>query len=191
MAMRGWLRLLRGTKLKRFLKSSDGAAAVEFALVAAPFIFVLGCICETGLMLFAEYVLQNSVQDAARLVRTGQTSKGDGTVTMSASAFKTSLCTQVSIIIDCANKVTVYVNSASNFASLSAIVGNPLNIGPNAAGAQYRLTYTPGGQQKAAAVLASYDWNFTFPFMNFLGNLKWVKARRIYGIAIFRNEPFS
>ena len=189
--MWGCLKPRRETALRRFFKSTDGAAAVEFAMVAAPFIFVLGCICETGLMLFSEYVLQNSVQDAARLVRTGQTSKGDGTVTLAASDFKTKLCTQVSIIIDCANKVTVYVNSASTFASLRSTVGNPVNIGPNAAGAAYRATYNPGGQLKAAAVVASYDWKFTFPFMSFLSNLPSKTSRRIYGIAIFRNEPFS
>ena len=43
----------------------------------------------------------------------------------------------------------------------------------------------------AAAVLASYDWKFTFPFMNFLSNLPDKKSRRLYGIAIFRNEPYS
>jgi Flp pilus assembly protein TadG len=190
-AMWGRVNLSLKSAWKRFSRSCDGAAAVEFALVAGPFIFVLGCICETGLMLFSEYVLQNSVQDAARLVRTGQTSKGDGTVTLSASDFKTTLCAQVSIILDCANKVTVYVNSASNFAALSGLVGSPLNIGPSAGGAAYPLTYNPGGQLQAGAVVASYDWKFTFPFMNFLGNLPGDTARRIYGIAIFRNEPFS
>lgn len=189
--MTGWARRKMKALAGRYVKSTSGAAAVEFALVAAPFILVLGCICETGLMLFSEYVLQNSVQEASRIVRTGQASKGDGTITLASSDFKTSLCTQVSIIIDCANKVTVYVNSATNFSSLSSTVGDPTKIGPNAAGAAYRATYNPGGQLKAAAVIASYDWKFTFPFMGFLSNLGDNKARRIYGIAIFRNEPFS
>uniref|UniRef100_UPI00112F141F TadE/TadG family type IV pilus assembly protein n=1 Tax=Escherichia coli TaxID=562 RepID=UPI00112F141F len=69
-------------KLARWRRSESGATAVEFALVAGPFFYVLGCICETGLMLFTEYVIQNSVQEAARLVRTGQVSTSDGTVTM-------------------------------------------------------------------------------------------------------------
>lgn len=183
--------LPRRLGLGRFIKSTDGAAAVEFALVAAPFIFVLGCICETGLMLFSEYVLQNSVQDASRLVRTGQTSKGDGTVTLNAGDFKTKICAQVGIIIDCANKVTIYVNSANTFAALTNTIGDPIRIGPNAAGAAGHMVYNPGGQLKPATVIATYDWKFTFPFMSFLGNLPGNTSRRIYGIAIFRNEPFS
>src|SRR5947209_3403732 len=90
----------------RFFKSDAGATAVEFALVAFPFFYVLGCICETGLMLFTEYVLQNSVQDAARLVRTGQVTASDGTLLISAADFKTDVCKTVSIIINCEGDVT-------------------------------------------------------------------------------------
>ena len=42
-------------------KSEDGAAAVEFALVAFPFFMIMGCICETGIMLFTEYSIQAGV----------------------------------------------------------------------------------------------------------------------------------
>ncbi len=50
--------------------------------------------------------------------------------------------------------------------------------------------FLPGGQKVAATVIATYDWDFAFPFMNFLGNVFDGEKRRIYGIAIFRNEPF-
>ena len=59
-------------KLRRFKTSEGGATAVEFALVAFPFISLLGITMETGLLMFTEYTLQASVQDAARLIRTGQ-----------------------------------------------------------------------------------------------------------------------
>ena len=98
-------------------------------LVAGPFFYVLGCICETGLMLFTEYVIQNSVQEAARLVRTGQVSAADGTLTMSATDFKDKICEDVGIIIDCTGKVSVYVNSADDFAALTASMADPLAVG--------------------------------------------------------------
>ena len=175
--------------IRRFRKSQNGATAVEFAMVAAPFFYVLGCICETGLMLFSEYVLQNSVQDAARLVRTGQVTASDGAAIMTASDFKTKVCDTVSIIFDCGGKVTVYVNSADTFASLSTTVADPVTVGTTN-GAPYPVVFTPGGQMKAATVIATYDWKFVFPFMSFLGNIDSGKKRRIYGIAMFRNEPF-
>ncbi len=175
-------------RLSRFRRSESGATAVEFALVAGPFFYVLGCICETGLMLFTEYVIQNSVQEAARMVRTGQVSASDGSVTMSDTDFKAKICEEVGIIIDCAGKVSVYVNNASNF---GALIINPLSVGQGADGSAYATVYTPGGPLRAATVVATYDWDFAFPFMSFLGNFRDGEVRRIYGLAIFRNEPFG
>lgn len=187
-----WARMI-GKLLRtasNFRKSQAGATAVEFAIVAAPFFYVLGSTCETGLMLFSEYVLQNSVQNAARLVRTGQVSSADGTKLMTAAEFKTSICGTVSIIFDCDSKVTVYVNSATDFQALTTSIDDPLTIGKRSNGAPYPVVFSPGGQLKAATVIATYDWDFAFPFMEFLGNINNSSARRIYGIAMFRNEPF-
>ena len=39
-------------------------------------------------------------------------------------------------------------------------------------------------------MIATYDWDFVFPFMDFLGNIDSNKARRLQAVAIFRNEPF-
>jgi Flp pilus assembly protein TadG len=179
-------------RLRRFRRSSSGATAVEFAMVAGPFFYVLGCICETGLMLFTEYVLQNSVQEAARLVRTGQVMDAAGTtVTMTSSDFKLKVCDDVSIIIDCAGKVSVYVNSADTFAALTATIPDPVDVGVASNGAAYKVVYTPGAKLKAATVIATYDWDFAFPFMDFLGNIGDGSKRRLYGLAIFRNEPFG
>lgn len=188
--MREWLFGKLRRTAGRFGKSQNGATAVEFALVAAPFFYVLGATCETGLMLFSEYVMQNAVQDAARLVRTGQVTSSDGTVIMSSSDFHTKVCETVSIIFDCDSKVTVYVNSAADFATLSTSIDDPVNIGTKSDGTAYPVVFTPGGQLKAAAVIATYDWDFAFPFMEFLGNIDSGQKRRIYGIAMFRNEPF-
>lgn len=188
--MKPFLEKIR-TRLRRFRRASSGATAVEFALVAGPFFYVLGCICETGLMLFTEYVLQNSVQEAARLVRTGQVMDAAGTtVTMSSSDFKNKICQDVSIIIDCSGKVSVYVNNADTFAALTGSMSDPLNVGVASNGAAYKVVYSPGVKLKATTVIATYDWDFAFPFMDFLGNIGDGSKRRLYGLAIFRNEPF-
>ncbi|WP_373505932.1 TadE/TadG family type IV pilus assembly protein [Aestuariivirga sp.] len=180
-----------GRLAARYKRSQDGATAVEFALVAGPFFFVLGCICETGLMLFTEYVIQNSVQEAARMVRTGQVSAGDGTIILSSSDFKDKICEGVSIIIDCNGAVNVYVNSATTFAALTTSIADPLTVGVGADGSDYTMVYQPGGQLRASTVIATYDWDFAFPFMDFLGNFRDGRIRRLYGLAVFRNEPFG
>jgi len=63
----GFTRLLR-----RYRRADSGITALEFGLVAAPFIWVLCVVFETGLMLFAEYIIENGTIQAGRLIRTGQ-----------------------------------------------------------------------------------------------------------------------
>lgn len=175
---------------RRYRKSSSGATAVEFALVAFPFFYVLGAICETGLMLFTEYVIQNAVQDSARSVRTGQVSTSAGVATVTADEFKDDMCADLSTLIDCDTKVMVYVNNASDFATLEGAIDDPLDIGQNSDGTWTTVKFEPGARLMAATVIATYDWDFAFPFMSFLGNVSGGEKRRIYGLAIFRNEPF-
>ena len=78
-----------GLKIVRGIgQSESGSTAVEFGMVAFPFFMVMGCICETGIMLFSEYAIQAGVQEASREIRTGQAQSAS----MTAAAFKTKIC---------------------------------------------------------------------------------------------------
>ena len=115
MSVLGRLRAKFVRSTGRFSDDS-GATAIEFAMVGPLFFLMIGCILETGLMLFTEYVLQTSAQEAARLVRTGQAQNAQLTL----SQFKSKLCNLAGIIIDCNGKVTVYMTStASSFQTLN------------------------------------------------------------------------
>ena len=57
---------------KAWMRCSRGSAALEFAFVAPVFFALMLGILEIGTMMFAQFALQNSVMDAARLIRTGQ-----------------------------------------------------------------------------------------------------------------------
>ena len=56
----------------RLIRRGEGAAAVEFALIALPFFALVLVILETGLMMFANAAVQASLTAAARMIRTGQ-----------------------------------------------------------------------------------------------------------------------
>ncbi len=167
-------------------KSERGSAAVEFALVAGPFIMILGTIIETGLMLFTEYTLQSSVQDAARLVRTGQAQMGGLTV----DQFKQKICDTSNIIIDCSGAVTVYVRSDKTFALLANNLPSFLNVGSSGTAIPNPTSYAPGGPGCSAAVVATYDWYFSMWGMSYMGNIAGNAARRLVGFAVFKSEPF-
>lgn len=171
---------------KRFLKNADGVTAVEFAMVAPVFFFAMGAVIETGLMLFTEYVLQSSVQEAARQVRTGQAQSAG----MSASGFKTEVCDLAGVIMDCAAKVHVYVRSDVSFAALQAATPSYLSVGASYGGSPSSSSYSCGGPSQAVAVIATVDWDIVLPFMSAFGNIDSGNKRRIAGFAMFQNEPF-
>lgn len=174
-------------RLRRLKQDDSGVAAVEFAMVAPVFFFVFGCIIETGLMLFTEYVLQSSVQDAARQVRTGQAQAA----AMGSSAFKDIICNTANAVMDCDGGVTVYVRSDTTFATLQANVPDVLTIGASSGGAAAAAaSYDCGNPNEAMAVIATYDWQFVLPFMEIYGNVDGNQKRRLSGIAMFKNEPY-
>ena len=184
--MRGIVNRFRPKLARRFANSESGAAAVEFSIVAFPFFMLMGCICETGIMLFSEYAIQAGVQDAAREIRTGQAQNAS----LSAADFKSKICDLAGIVIDCESELTVYVKPANTFIALETVMPSYLNVGAKPDGTPNPTSYDCGGPSQAAAVIATYDWKFTMPFMKFLGNINNGAARRLYGLAIFQNEPF-
>jgi Flp pilus assembly protein TadG len=185
--MRDFLNRFRPKFARRFAKSDSGATAVEFSLVAFPFFILMGCICETGIMLFTEYSIQAGVQEAAREIRTGQAQ----TAGLNAAGFKSKICEITGIVIDCESDLTVYVRPANTFTSLASVLPTYMNVGAKPDGTPNPTSYDCGGPSQAAGVIATYDWDFTMPFMTFLGNINGGEKRRLYGLAIFQNEPFS
>jgi Flp pilus assembly protein TadG len=171
---------------KHFAKSESGVAAVEFALVVFPFILLLGVIIETGVMMFTEYTLQASVQQAARLMRTGQAQSG----AMTAATFKAEICKTAGIIMNCSGGLTVYSDTAPTFAALKAKLPSVLNVGAAADGTPSSASYKCGAPLEAVGIVATYDWQFIFPFMSFNANTSTTTKKRLVGIAMFANEPF-
>ena len=122
------------------IKSENGATAVEFSLVAFPFFMIMGCICETGIMLFTEYSIQAGVQDAARQIRTGQAQNSS----LSAANFKSKICEITGIVIDCESDLTVYVRPAASFSALAAAMPSYMNVGAKPDGTPNPTSYSCG-----------------------------------------------
>jgi Flp pilus assembly protein TadG len=100
------VRGLRRSRIgRRFARDEGGSSAVEFSLIAAPFLALMFAIIETAMVFFAGQTLEAAAADSARLIMTGQAqSKG-----FSASDFKTAVCNRIYGLFDCANGVYVDV----------------------------------------------------------------------------------
>jgi Flp pilus assembly protein TadG len=181
-----------------FVRRQDGAAAVEFALIAVPFIGLFFAILETALVFFAGQTLENAASEAGRLVMTGQaqttaytpadpTKTGSGSVPFTADDFKSAVCDYLAGgLFDCANGVYVNVRTFNNFGSVDN--SSPVTNG------QFdttKMNYAPGGPGCIVTVTLYYQWPV---YVTFLGdNLTNLNGgnRLLVATSVFRNEPFG
>ena len=105
---------------RAFFRCRKGATAVEFALVAAPFMALLVAILQSALVFFAGRVLDEVTEEASRYIMTGQAQQGN----VNQAGFKTYVCTGsntsalVSALFTCSN-IMVNVQNYADFASAS------------------------------------------------------------------------
>ena len=171
-----------GRIARRFVRQQDGAAAVEFALVAAPFLALTFAILETAFVFFAGQTLEAAAADSARLIMTGQAQ----TAGFSQADFKTAVCARIYGLFDCANGVYVDVKSYASFAAVnnaSPVVNGQLDTS--------NMTYTPGGPGCIVVVSLYYQWPiYVSMFGDNLSNLNGNK-RLLVATSVFRNEPYG
>jgi Flp pilus assembly protein TadG len=174
-------RLAATGAVRRLVRQQDGAVAVEFGLVAAPFLALIFAIMETAVVFFAGQALETAVADSSRLIMTGQAQ----TQGFSASAFKNAVCAKIYGLFDCQNGVYVDVQKFSSFASVTnpSPVSNGTFTPPN--------NYNPGGPGDIVMVRLFYQWPVYVSLLGFnLSNVNGGK-RLLAATAAFRNEPYN
>jgi Flp pilus assembly protein TadG len=177
----GLRRLIPSRVARRFVRQQDGAAAVEFALVAAPFLALTFAIIETAFVFFAGQTLEAAAADSARLIMTGQAQ----TAGYSQSDFKTQVCARIYGLFDCANGIYVDVKSYSSFAAV--------NTTPPVTNGQFNtasMAYSPGDVGDIVVVSLYYQWPiYVSMFSNKLDNLNGGN-RLLAATSVFRVEPY-
>lgn len=178
--------------LRAWRKDDSGFTAVEFAMVAMPFIMLLFGILSVCLYFFTTFTMENAVWQASRAVRTGQFQQGQGIyagmVTMEdrKTAFRNALCANTPVFIDC-NKAAIIVQSNTTFGGIiePKCAQNGTMINPATAG------FDTGGASSVVLVTVCYPWKFGghLPFVK-LGNLG-DGALLIQASVTFRTEPYN
>ena len=166
----------------RFLADQNGATAVEFGLVAAPFIALLVAIIQSFLVIFASQLLETVVMQASRQILTNQAQNGS----MTQTGFKNLVCAQVAILFNCSG-LMVDVQTVSSFSSTStAAPVLTFNAQGNVTNA---WQYNPGNPGDIVVVRVMYQWPvFLGPLGFTLSNLA-NGNRLIMASAAFQNEP--
>ena len=168
----------------RFARRDDGAAAIEFGMVAAPFLALMFAIMETALVFFASQTLETAVADSARLIMTGQ---AQATGFGGATGFKDAVCARVGGLFNCQSGLHVDVKTYPKFAD----VDNSTPVDNNGQLKSGTFGYSPGGPGDIVVVRLMYQWPVYASLLGFnLGNMAGNK-RLIMATAAFRNEPYQ
>jgi Flp pilus assembly protein TadG len=168
--------------VRQFIWQNEEGTAVEFALLAAPFIVTLFAILQTALVFFAGQTLETAAATSARFILTGQAQLNG----WSAAQFKQQVCNQIQGIFNCSSGVYVDVETYPSFSAVN--LGVPIsNGGFNSAS----LGYNPGGPGDIVVLRLYYQYPV---FVNLLGfNLSNLSGgyNLFAATAVFKNEPYA
>jgi Flp pilus assembly protein TadG len=166
-----------------FYGNAEGMAAVEFGIVAMPFFAIILAVLQIGVVVFAQQELETGVEQAARMVLTGQVQQQG----LTQAQFQTQVCANLPVLFKCAN-VMVDLQSVTTFAT--ANTSTPV-LTYNAQGNVTNVwAFAPGAPGTIEVLRVMYQWpTFVTPLKLNLANLSNGK-RLLIATAVFQNEPY-
>lgn len=175
-----------GGKRKRgFLRNRDGAAAIEFAMLAIPFIMLVMAIIETSVSFAAQQMLANAADNLSRELRTGQLKQEDAT----AAEVRKRLCEDLSLIVSstCPD-LFIDLKSYATFTAAAA-VKTKFTAGPDLDTSGF--TVAPGGAETKNMLRVYYKWPVMLDVMRkAMSNLKDGKTL-LQASVTWQNEPYD
>ena len=179
--------------MRRWRREESGATAVEFAIIAMPFVLLLFGLVSVCLYYFADFSMENATWQAARAVRTGQLQQSSGAYSGATTnadrqmALKKAFCDKAFLFSDCNSKAVVIVQSNAGFGNivLPSCATNGIVLDQSAA------SFNAGGASSVVLVTICYPWDFGGKLPLFtMGNLQG-GALLMQASAAFRTEPYN
>ena len=160
-------RVLRAAR--RGAADRGGATALEFAMVAAPFLLMLFSIIELGLYFMVQVTLDSAADVAARQMRTGQTVADGKSDSNGQTNFLKAICSNMSWLQgQCLSGVggngtpylVVDVRPLTSYSNGSGVPPAELNGSMNTSA----FCFYSGGAGTAVEMRAFYRWQLFTPF---------------------------
>lgn len=167
--------------LRRLHDDRSGATALEFAIIATPFFALMMAIIEVSLIFFANFTMENAVDQAGRMIRTGQVQNQSFNETQ----FKQSICDNTAAIFDCMTDLKLDVIKFDDFSGVS--LPDPLDGNGEL---RSDFGFDPGVPGNVVVVRAFYEWDLMAKLPGGLGNMP-SGGRLLVATAAFRNEPYD
>ena len=172
-------------------KKNRGATAVEFALIATPFMFLIFALIEIMMVFIVQTTLEAAVTEEARKIRTGQAQ--NTTTPITKAQFKANVCTRLYGFADCTTRLFVMVQSFP--AAPGAAITKPWDDGTLTPGSADDEPYDASAPGDLVIVRGYYVWPLLTPgiasgLSNYSDGTYGAHNRMLVGTAAFRNEPF-
>ncbi|TCL72005.1 Flp pilus assembly protein TadG [Rhizobium sp. BK251] len=149
----------RKLRLRRFFRSREGSAAIEFALLAIPYFVIIFATVETFVCYAGEQLVANAVDKLSRQMRTGQIA-----ATITKEQFRQAFCNEISILIKCSptevntpEKLFLDVEHYNDFSDIVPEIPR-MSSDPRAPLNTSALKFSPGGPETINMVRAFYRW---------------------------------
>ena len=171
-------------RFQAFASDKRGLAAVEFALIAVPFFFLIFGLLEVCVIFIMSSVLEHGANEAARAIKTGQFQQAG----LGQTQFKNAVCAELFDLMTCDNRLQIDVQTFGSFAGTS----NPSPIDPSTGDLDTStFAFTPGAQNQIVVIRVFYEWDLIIPIMSKpLANMSGDR-RLLQATIAFRNEPFG
>ncbi|MET0182274.1 MAG: TadE/TadG family type IV pilus assembly protein [Caulobacterales bacterium] len=155
-------------------------AAVEFALIAPWFFWLMVGLGELTMIGLAQTSLDFALSETARQIRTGELQAAG----LTEQQFKNNVCNEMIIGGNC-GAMSIDVRSYQGFADVQ--IDSPID--PATGQLRTNFAFQPGQASNIVVVRAFYNWDVVTPlFQGMFANIG--TQRVLASTVLFRNEPF-
>jgi Flp pilus assembly protein TadG len=169
--------------LRRLMADRSGVTAIEFAILAMPFLLLIFATIEICVAFAAQQVLANTTDTVAREIRTGQLQPAN----LNQAKLQNLICTQIQIIVanGCPG-LHFDLEQYSTFAAAAAVRTQYSNGDLNTSG----FGVNPGGSGTKNMLRVYYEWPLMTGFMsNWMSNVGDGKML-LFATDTWQNEPY-
>ena len=186
--------MVKRLRNRRTKQGQRGSAAVEFAMIATPFIFMVFGIFETMMIFFVQTTLEAAISEEARKIRTGQAQSTTAPITK--AQFKANVCARMMGLADCSTRLFVQVQNQP----IAGTLPTPWADGTLTPGSAADEPDEATAANSIVVVRGYYVWPLMTPGLsNAMRNYSDTSGggtlgdynRIIAATSAFRNEPFN
>lgn len=187
-------------QFQAFAADRRGVAAVEFAMIAIPFFFLIFGLLEVCVIFIMSSILEHAANEASRQIRTGQlqTDSSYADADARAAEFRADLCKELYGLMSCAvnddDKADRRLKiDVQKFDSFSGTGSSTLTYNSDDRLDNSGFGFAAGAQNEIVVIRVFYEWDLMVPVLsaplknpNLAGNQILLQTT-----VAFRNEPFG